>query len=52
MMARCVGCGKDWNVSICAEIPKTGYICPHCTSKLRAGEPLLKERKEPRHAKP
>ena len=39
MTAKCVGCGLDWNVSICQKIPRTGYICPHCESRLR-GEPL------------
>lgn len=29
-----------WNVSIYQKIPRTGYICPHCESRLRAGETL------------
>lgn len=32
--------GLDWNVSIYQKIPSTGYICPHCESRLRAGETL------------
>ena len=40
MTAKCVGCGLDWNVSIYQKIPRTGYICPHCESRIRAGEPL------------
>ena len=28
------------NVSIYQKIPHTGYICPHCESRLRAGETL------------
>lgn len=40
MTAKCVGCGLDWNVSIYQKIPRTGYICPHCESRLRAGETL------------
>lgn len=40
MTAKCVGCGIDWNVSIYQKIPRTGYICPHCESRIRAGEPL------------
>lgn len=32
--------GLDWNVSIYQKIPRTGYICPHCESRLRAGETL------------
>jgi DNA-directed RNA polymerase subunit RPC12/RpoP len=38
MKARCVGCGKTWNVSIFAQIPKTGYICPHCYSKRKEAQ--------------
>lgn len=45
MMAKCVGCGKTWNVSIKALIPKGGYMCPHCTSKQRVGEPLPNQHK-------
>ena len=40
MTAKCVGCELDWNVSIYQKIPRTGYICPHCESRLRAGETL------------
>ncbi len=40
MTAKCVGCGLHWNVSLYAKIPKSGYICPHCDSRLRAGESL------------
>lgn len=40
MTAKCVGCGLDWNVCIYQKIPRTGYICPHCESRLRAGETL------------
>ena len=40
MTAKCVGCGLDWNVSVYQKIPRTGYICPHCESRLRAGETL------------
>lgn len=36
MTAKCVGCGLD----IYQKIPRTGYICPHCESRLRAGETL------------
>lgn len=54
------GCGLDWNVSIYQKIPRTGYICPHCESRIRAGEPLKniqaspkgrQERKEQNHEK-
>jgi DNA-directed RNA polymerase subunit RPC12/RpoP len=38
MICKCAGCGKAWNVSIKARIPKTGYICPHCESKARYPE--------------
>ncbi len=44
-MARCIGCGLRWVTSAKTVIPKSGYICPHCESRLRAGEPL-KHRKE------
>ena len=40
MTAKCVGCGLDWNVSIYQKIPHTGYICPHCESRIRAGYTL------------
>ena len=26
----CITCGKEWNVSRRAKLPKGGYICPHC----------------------
>ena len=38
--SKCVGCGLDWNVSIYQKIPRTGYICPHCESRLRSGYTL------------
>lgn len=40
MTAKYVGCGLHWNVSIYQKIPRTGYICPRCDSRLRAGETL------------
>lgn len=40
MTALCVGCGLRWNVSVYQRIPDTGYICPHCTSRMQAGEDL------------
>lgn len=46
MTAKCVGCGLDWNVSIYQKIPRTGYICPHCESRIRAGEPRSKTMKK------
>jgi len=60
MMAKCVGCGASWNISLYAKIPKSGYICPHCESRIRAGETLDEikarpqgraQRKERHHAK-
>ncbi len=33
MTARCTRCGKYWGISIKKRIPKSGYICPHCTKK-------------------
>lgn len=44
MIAKCVGCGLRWNVSVLAKIPESGYTCPHCDSRRRAGEPLKNER--------
>lgn len=34
MDARCK-CGRIWNISIKAKIPKDGYKCPICTTKER-----------------
>lgn len=35
MNARCSKCGKHWNVSVEAKIPKSGYECPFCSGKRR-----------------
>ena len=40
MIAKCIGCSLYWNVSIKAKIPRQGYTCPHCDSRIRAGETL------------
>lgn len=40
MTARCVGCGLYWNISIYQQIPRVGYTCPHCDSRIRAGETI------------
>lgn len=45
MKFKCVGCGLYWNVSIYQQIPRGGYICPHCESRLRAGETLPNQRR-------
>ena len=29
----CRECGKEWNVSKCAVIPKNAYLCPRCWGK-------------------
>lgn len=43
MTAKCFVCGKYWNISILARIPKAGYVCPHCTyRRLRATGPKQK----------
>ena len=52
MTAKCVGCGLDWNVSIYQKIPRTGYICPHCESRIRAGEPLKNIQASPKGRPP
>lgn len=44
MKFKCVGCGLYWNVSVYQQIPLGGYICPHCESRLRAGETLPNQR--------
>lgn len=33
MIMTCSRCGKKWSVSIFANIPESGYICPYCDSK-------------------
>ena len=48
MTAKCNGCGLQWNISIYQRIPKTGYICPHCDSRLRAGETLKDIQADPK----
>ena len=39
-IAICIYCGRDWHVSKKMQTPKGGYICPHCESKIKAGEDL------------
>lgn len=36
----CSRCGCEWNISIKAHIPKSGYVCPHCTSREREGNSI------------
>jgi DNA-directed RNA polymerase subunit RPC12/RpoP len=31
----CIQCGHKWNISVHAEIPQHGYVCPYCYSKNR-----------------
>ena len=33
----CRECGLVWNISIKAEVPLNGYLCPRCRSKLQGG---------------
>lgn len=33
MTARCRLCGKYWIISICKQIPRTGYVCPYCETR-------------------
>lgn len=40
MTAKCIGCRLVWRVSPFQEIPKEGYLCPRCTSRVKAGESL------------
>ena len=37
---KCSRCGCEWNVSINAYIPSSGYTCPHCTSRERQGNSI------------
>ena len=30
---RCKVCKENWNISIEAKIPKSGYVCPKCRMK-------------------
>ena len=34
----CIFCRRRWNVSLLAEVPESGYVCPHCRGKLWRGE--------------
>ncbi len=31
----CSKCGCEWNISSQADVPESGYACPHCTSRER-----------------
>ncbi|MBN1045513.1 MULTISPECIES: hypothetical protein [unclassified Clostridium] len=33
MDAKCCKCKEFWNISVKAQIPKSGYICPKCRAK-------------------
>lgn len=33
----CTHCKREWNISIKQNIPREGYTCPYCSSKLREG---------------
>lgn len=33
MDAKCCKCNLYWNISVKAQIPKSGYICPKCRAK-------------------
>lgn len=52
MTAKCVGCGLQWNVSIYQKIPRSGYTCPHCDSRLRADETLKEIQASPKGRSP
>lgn len=36
----CSRCGCEWNISVKAQIPTSGYVCPHCTSRERQGNSI------------
>ena len=48
MHVKCIGCGLDWNVSNFQRIPSVGYICPHCESRIRAGETIRDIQQRPK----
>ena len=48
MTAKCVGCGLSWNISIYQQIPRTGYTCPNCFYRLKAGETLQEIKANPK----
>ena len=29
----CVNCGLEWNISVKANVPRSGYICPICRGR-------------------
>lgn len=43
MVAKCK-CGLTWQISIKAEIPKSGYECPICEAKEKKMKELRKGR--------
>lgn len=38
MKAKCSLCNKYWNVSIYAQFPKGGYLCPRCRQERKVDE--------------
>lgn len=52
MTAKCIGCEQEWNISIHQRIPKTGYICPRCESRLKSGESMKQIQADPRRDRP
>lgn len=40
----CTRCGKVWNISRLYEVPRSGYVCPHCRSRQREQEKELEKR--------
>ena len=48
MTAKCIGCGLHWIISINARIQTEGYTCPHCDSRLKAGETMQQIRSRPK----
>lgn len=52
MTAKCVGCGLSWNISIYQAIPRSGYTCPVCYSRIMAGETIREIKAHPKNHKP
>lgn len=38
MHAKCSSCNIYWNVSIYAQFPKDGYLCPRCRQERKKKE--------------
>lgn len=46
MKAKCSSCNTYWNVSIYAQFPKGGYLCPRCRQERKKKEISRMQREE------